>query len=91
MGQTLQIAQKGSDYSFVKDTLCRLECREFFVLAGKAYFIDASRKKQSVVSLEWGRDITFFFLREELHIRNTSGSDGGSEPADEISGKGDDL
>ena len=51
VGQTLQIGQKGSDYSFVKDTLCRLECREFFVLAGKAYFIDASRKKQSVVSL----------------------------------------
>lgn len=74
MGQTLQIAQKGSDYSFVKDTLCRLECREFFVLAGKAYFIDASRKKQSVVSLEWGRDILSFscernYIYETLRVQ----------------------
>lgn len=74
VGQTLQIAQKGSDYSFVKDTLCRLECREFFVLAGKAYFIDASRKKQSVVSLEWGRDILSFscernYIYETLRVQ----------------------
>ena len=70
VGQTLQIAQKGSDYSFVKDTLCRLECREFFVLAGKAYFIDASRKKQSVVSLEWGRDILLFPARGITYMKH---------------------
>lgn len=73
-GEPLQIAQKGSDYTFVKDTLCRLECRDFFVLAGKAYFIDAARKKKSVVSLEWGRDILSFscernYVYEKLRVQ----------------------
>lgn len=55
-----QMTQKGNDYTFVKDILCKMECRDFLVLAGKVYFMDALRKKPSVLSLEWGRDLLSF-------------------------------
>lgn len=54
------LIQKGNDYRFVKDILCARECRDFYVLNGCAYFVDAEKKKSSVISLEWGKDILSF-------------------------------
>ena len=65
-----QITQKGSDYTFIKDVLCRMECRDFFVLAGKAYFIDSVRKKSSVITLEWGYDILSFSCERNYVYEN---------------------
>lgn len=54
------IVQKGSDYSFIKEVLCPMECRDFYVLNGEAYFVDPGKKKSSVLALEWGVDILSF-------------------------------
>lgn len=69
-GEPLQIAQKGSDYTFVKDTLCRLECRDFFVLAGKAY-LSMPRERKSQWYLWNGDAISSRFpVREIMYMKN---------------------
>lgn len=49
------INQRVNDYSFIENYLCPMEGRDFFVLDGKAYFLDSGRKRSSVINLEGGR------------------------------------
>lgn len=49
------ISQKTNDYDFVVNYLCKLEGRDFFVLDGKAYFLESGRKQSVVLKLEGGK------------------------------------
>lgn len=65
-----KIIQKGSDYRFIKEVLCPKACKDFYVLNGTAYFVDAEKKKSSVLTLEWGKDILSFSCDQSyLHKR----------------------
>lgn len=54
------ITQKENDYQFIRNMLCAMECRDFYVLDGKAYFIDTNAKKTEILSMEWGKDLLSF-------------------------------
>lgn len=54
------VTQTVSDYEFVAKELSWKADREFFVLAGKAYFRIPQKVEAPVVSLEWGRGIISF-------------------------------
>lgn len=63
-----QLTQEGSDYNFIKQVLCKKECKDFYVLNGNAYFIDAEEKKKSVLTLEFQKQIiSFSFQNKYLH------------------------
>lgn len=59
------IIQKENDYTFVKNVLCAMDGKEFYVLNGKAYFIKVETKKSSLLDLEWGKDILSFSYEQQ--------------------------
>lgn len=62
------ITQKENDYQFIRNTLCAMECRDFYVLDGKAYFVDTNAKKTEILSMEWGKDLlSFSYEKNYLH------------------------
>ena len=64
-----QMTQKGNDYTFVKDILCKMECRDFLVLAGKVYFMDALRKSHPFSLWSGGGIFFLFHVRKIMYMR----------------------
>lgn len=62
------ITQKENDYQFIKNTLCAMECRDFYIWNGDAFFTDPAKNKGSAATLEWGRDfLSFSYEKNYLH------------------------
>lgn len=54
------IAQMNNDYDFITKYLAVKADREFFVLAGTAYFRTPEKVTAPILTLEWGRDLISF-------------------------------
>lgn len=57
------VSQTSSDFKFVKNDLARKSDREFFVLAGKAYFRIPQKVKEPITTLSWGKNLISFQRR----------------------------
>ena len=64
------VTQRLPDYDFVAHELCRKADREFFVLAGKAYFRTPQKVTAPVLTLEWGKGL-MSFSRNALYYSGT--------------------
>lgn len=69
-----KLTQNGSDYDFIKQVLCKKECRDFYVLNGIAYFIDAENKKNSVLTLEFQKEIIKFSFQNKYLYKKIQAS-----------------
>ena len=80
-----KLTQNGSDYDFIKQVLCKKECRDFYVLNGKAYFVDAENKKNSVLTLEFQKEIIrFSFESKYLYKKIQASTTDKSNPQNNI-------
>lgn len=61
------VTQTTSDYDFVAKELTWKADREFFVLAGKAYFRIPQKVETPIMSLEWGQGILSFSRNSLYH------------------------
>ncbi len=59
-----QITQKGTDYQFVQEQLCAEANKEFLVLGGTVYFRTPEKKKETILTLEWGEGLMTFQERK---------------------------
>lgn len=76
------VSQASSDYDFIC-ALARASKREFFVLAGRAYFRIPQKASQPVMTLEWGKDLLSFSrnsLYQVLDIKVIGFNDGNKAP-----------
>lgn len=64
------VTQRLPDYDFVAHELCRKADREFFVLAGKAYFRTPQKVTAPIMTLEWGKGLVAF-ARNALYYDGT--------------------
>lgn len=64
------VTQRLPDYDFVAHELCRKADREFFVLAGKAYFRTPQKVTTPIMTLEWGKGL-MAFSRNALYYDGT--------------------
>lgn len=61
------VTQTTSDYDFVARELTRKADREFFVLAGKAYFRTPQKSASPIMTLEWGNGLLSFSRNAMYH------------------------
>ena len=62
------ITQSESDYSFITNILCPMAGNDFYVAGGKVMFVPVNKRQESVLTLEWGKDLlSFNFNRNYLH------------------------
>jgi phage protein D len=61
------VTQTTSDYDFVARELARKADREFFVLAGKAYFRLPQKSTSPILTLEWGKGLLSFSRNAMYH------------------------
>lgn len=57
---TAGVYQSLNDYDFITQDLALKTDREFFVLAGKAYFRERRKSKKPIMTLEWGNGLISF-------------------------------
>lgn len=69
----VQVVQNCSDFDFITKNLCEKANREFFVIAGKAYFLEKMKYSTPIISLGIGNGLMSFsrklkYFHEELKV-----------------------
>ncbi len=57
------VTQNESDFEFLQELAAKAN-KEFFIFAGKVYFRTPQKKEKEILTLEWGKNLISFQLRE---------------------------
>lgn len=59
------VTQNSTDYSFIKDVICKQTNKEFMLVAGDIYFRKPKAVTKPITTIEWGKSLISFTERQK--------------------------